>query len=109
MNSLKYAKVKNKKELIQKTLEIVRLGSEAILNQKVYSLSGGKQQRVAIARILLKLCDIVLADEPTGNLDEENKKIVLGLFKSLKVLGKIILIVTHDESVSQLCDCIIYL
>lgn len=72
-----------------------------ILNKKVYKLSGGEQQRLAIARILLKPCDIILADEPTGNLDDYNKKIIVDLLKSL---NKTIICVTHDDYVAKNSD-----
>lgn len=64
------------------TLESVGLDA-TILNKKVYQLSGGEQQRIAIARVMLKLCEIVLADEPTGNLDNLNKEVIVSLFRQL--------------------------
>lgn len=64
------------------TLESVGLDA-TILNKKVYQLSGGEQQRIAIARVMLKLCEIVLADEPTGNLDNLNKEVIVPLFRQL--------------------------
>ncbi|MBQ7674584.1 MAG: ABC transporter ATP-binding protein [Alphaproteobacteria bacterium] len=66
--------------------------------EKVYSLSGGEQQRLALARLFLKKCDIVLADEPTGSLDRKNAEIVINMLKELNEWGKIIILVTHDES-----------
>lgn len=91
-------------EKISEVLE--KVGLEDKLNKKVYSLSGGEQQRVALARVLLKPCDLILADEPTGNLDEMNKEIVFGILKSLKK-EKTIVIVTHDVTLAKQCDCII--
>lgn len=91
-------------EKISEVLE--KVGLEDKLNKKVYSLSGGEQQRVALARVLLKPCDLILADEPTGNLDEMNKEIVFGILKSLKK-EKTIVIVTHDATLAKQCDCII--
>ena len=78
-------------------------------NKKIYTLSGGEQQRIALARTILKKGDIILADEPTGNLDEGNKEIVLKILKELKSLGKTIIIVTHDLNIANECDEIIKL
>lgn len=78
-------------------------------NKKIYTLSGGEQQRIALARTILKKGDIILADEPTGNLDEGNKEIVLKILKEFKDLGKTIIIVTHDLSIANECDEVIKL
>lgn len=68
-------------------------------------LSGGEQQRVAVARALVNNPDIVFADEPTGNLDEENSEIIFSLFQKIKEDKKAaILLVTHDKSLAKLCD-----
>ncbi|MFP9131064.1 ATP-binding cassette domain-containing protein [Niallia sp. BSM11] len=94
------------KEKLIDTLEKVGLDSTA-LNKKVYQLSGGEQQRIAIARIMLKPCEIILADEPTGNLDSSNKKLILSLFHQLQKLGKTIVCVTHDKEIADNSDRII--
>lgn len=70
-----------------------------ILKSKVYTLSGGEQQRVAIARVFLKKCKLLLADEPTGSLDAGNKEIVMKLFERLNKEGTTIVMVTHDEEI----------
>lgn len=75
--------------------------------KKVFQLSGGEQQRVSIARALLKPCDIILADEPTGSLDEQNAKIVMGFLKRSRNVGKTVLIVTHSLNVARECDHIV--
>lgn len=98
---------KEKTELIQEVLKKVKLDHS--LKTKVSSLSGGEQQRLAIARIILKQGDIILADEPTGALDEKNKKVVLKLLKELHQEGKTIIIVTHDIEVGNSCDRIVQL
>lgn len=84
---------------IEETLNIVGLKEK--LNKKVYTLSGGEQQRVALARLMLKKCDIILADEPTGSLDKKNSESVLNILKQLNAQGKTIILVTHDESIKK--------
>lgn len=72
---------------------------------KASILSGGEKQRVSIARAILMDTEIVIADEPTGNLDKENKNILLSYFKLLKdKYGKTIIIVTHDDDMLELAD-----
>jgi putative ABC transport system ATP-binding protein len=83
-------------------LEQVGLGARA--NHLPSQLSGGEQQRVAIARSLVNDPKIILADEPTGNLDAENQKIVLNLLGGLHAQGRTILMVTHDEHVGRRAD-----
>ena len=68
---------------------------------KAYTLSGGEQQRIAIARLMIKKCDIILADEPTGSLDKRNGEVVMELLKKLNEAGKTIVMVTHDNSLIQ--------
>ncbi|AVB12182.1 ATP-binding cassette domain-containing protein [Bacillus subtilis] len=105
--STAYAKDFDKNKLSE-ALELVGL-DKSFLKKKVYQLSGGEQQRVAIARIILKPCDIILADEPTGNLDEFNKNIILSLFHQLKDMGKTIICVTHDQEIANCSDRVIIL
>ncbi|MGL5379752.1 putative bacteriocin export ABC transporter [Clostridium sp.] len=100
--ALKYVNLsKNEKqEKISQALKAVGLyGYE---NKKIYELSGGEQQRISISRLLLKPCDIILADEPTGSLDKKNKDNILKLLKYLNGQGKTIIIVTHDDEVSNI-------
>ena len=75
----------------------------------VYMLSGGEQQRVSMLRILLKDNPIILADEPTGSLDQVNRDIILDLLKQQKAKNKTIIIVTHDPEVTKIADKIIKL
>jgi putative ABC transport system ATP-binding protein len=88
----------------QRTEVLNQLGLEQLRNKKVYALSGGEQQRVAIARLFLKPCDLILADEPTGSLDPENRDIVLSLLHEMNKAGKTVIVVTHDEYVANNCQ-----
>ena len=107
--ALKYVKATRK----QKNLKIVEVlntvGLENFQRRPIYELSGGEQQRVAIARIMLKPCNIVLADEPTGSLDEHNRDLILNLIKKLNTEGKTVILVTHDKYVAEQCHKIIHL
>lgn len=106
--ALKYVKLKKneKEELIKSALKSVDL--EGYENRKVFGLSGGEQQRVAIARIMLKPSKIVLADEPTGSLDRDNiNKVMKLLHKINEENNKTIIIVTHDIEVANECHRII--
>ena len=97
----------DKKEKIKEVLKEVRL--EGYENKKIYKCSGGEQQRVAIARLLLKQCDLILADEPTGSLDESNREIIIKLLKRMQDSGKTIVVVSHDPVFKDIADQIIYL
>ncbi|HFI0420060.1 TPA: ATP-binding cassette domain-containing protein [Streptococcus suis] len=78
-----------------------------ILVQPVYQLSGGEQQRVALARLLLKNPQIIFADEPTASLDRENAKEIIDLLKDLCHQGKTIIVVTHDQTILSKFDRVI--
>ena len=90
---------------------IVRLlGIEKRLNHRPAELSGGEQQRVALARALINRPAIVLADEPTGNLDSKNSDIVLGMLRhSNKELGQTVLMITHNPEAAAYGDRIIHM
>ncbi|MGI5950135.1 ABC transporter ATP-binding protein [Peptoniphilus sp.] len=90
-------------------LEIVKkLGIEDKLNSFPSELSGGQQQRIAIARSLIYSPSIILADEPTGNLDRKNSKEIVDIFRYFnKALKQTIILVTHDENVALQADRII--
>lgn len=83
------------------------VGLQGYGKKKIYQCSGGEQQRIALARLLLKPCELVLADEPTGSLDHDNKLIVCRLLKKLNEEGKTIVVVTHDEELKQFANRII--
>jgi len=79
-----------------------KVGLSGYEKRKIFTLSGGEQQRIAIARLLMKRCSIVLADEPTGSLDSYNANIVMEHVNELNELGKTIIMVTHDERLKKL-------
>lgn len=86
------------------------LGLEERKTHLPSQLSGGQQQRVAIARALITRPSIILADEPTGNLDKKNTWEIMKLLKICnKKYNQTIVVVTHDEKVAQMCDRIIYI
>jgi putative ABC transport system ATP-binding protein len=81
-----------------------RVGLGDRLTHLPAQLSGGEQQRVAIARALINHPKVILADEPTGNLDETNEQIVISLMRELHDAGHTLLVVTHDSSIGRLAD-----
>ena len=85
------------------------LGLSDRTEHRPYQLSGGERQRVAIARALINQPDIILADEPTGNLDSETGNGILKVFEKLNEAGQTIVMVTHDERVAQKAGRIITL
>ena len=80
------------------------LGLSNRINHRPKELSGGEQQRVAIARALANNPNILLCDEPTGNLDEENEKVVFNLLKKLSKEGKCVIVVSHSPEVKNYAD-----
>lgn len=99
----------SKEEIEQKAMDLLKLldikGHE---HKKASKISGGQQQRVAIARALINDPAIIMGDEPTGNLDSKNTKIVFDIFRELaKERGQTIIAVTHDDEFAANCDRII--
>lgn len=94
-----------KRQRIAEALEAV--GLKGMEKKKVCQCSGGEQQRAAMARLLLKPCELILADEPTGNLDPQNKEKVYDLLRGLNAQGKTVIIVTHDMELAKRCDRIL--
>ena len=87
-------------------IDLLEIGN--ILKARPFQLSGGQQQRVAIARALIGKPSIVLADEPTGNLDNNMSKEIIGLFKEFNSkLGQTFIIVTHDLDIADQCNRVI--
>jgi len=100
----------DKKKIEQKALEKLRqMGMEEYAAKPSGKLSGGQQQRVAIARALINDPALVLADEPTGNLDSANTANVLAIFRQLAQQGNTIIVVTHDRDLAAGADRIIQL
>lgn len=98
---------KSRKSLALHLLEKVKLIDRA--NHFPHELSGGEQQRVCIARALANDPSIILADEPTGNLDESNEKMIFAYLKEMSNDGKCVIVVSHSEEVKKYADVVIKL
>jgi lipoprotein-releasing system ATP-binding protein len=98
--------IKNDNNVKKKALKLLKyFGLEDFTNKKPLTLSGGEKQRVAIARSLVNNPKIIFADEPTGNLDSKNSKILFDLFFKLRDdYNCSVVIVTHDEKSANICD-----
>lgn len=90
---------KAKEKSIEECLK--KMGLLHLMNEKVYCLSGGEQQRIALAKIILKPSSIILADEPTGSLDADNRDLVMKLLKEIHIGGKTVILVTHDKEITK--------
>ncbi|ORO80655.1 ABC transporter ATP-binding protein [Streptococcus oralis] len=105
-------KKKNKKQekerLLLQALQAVRLDYLS-LNQKIYELSGGEAQRVALAKIILKDPPLILADEPTASLDPKNSKEIMEILLELRNANRTIIIATHNPSIWKMADQVIHL
>jgi lipoprotein-releasing system ATP-binding protein len=102
---------KSKEEIQEKALELLNMFElKDKAPNKASKLSGGQQQRVAVARALINEPAIIMGDEPTGNLDSKNSKIVFDIFRELaKERGQTIIAVTHDDEFAANCDRILEL
>lgn len=89
----------DRKQRAQEALEQVGLGEK--LNSHPNQLSGGEQQRVAIARALVNNPEVILADEPTGNLDSQSGQEIMKIFNILNRQGKTIILITHEANIAQ--------
>lgn len=94
-----------RRKLAKEALERVGLGER--INHKPKELSGGQQQRVAIARALASKPPVILADEPTGNLDSKSGKEIMEMIKELHKEGKTIILITHDNEIAKSAERII--
>lgn len=94
-----------KKEKIQSMLHLLNLSVD--LNRKVATLSGGEQQRIALARLLLKSPELILADEPTGSLDPKNGETIIAHLLDMTKANKTVIIATHDMRLADSCDKVI--
>ena len=105
-------KKKNKKQekerLLLQALQAVRLDYLS-LNQKIYELSGGEAQRIALAKIILKNPPLILADEPTASLDPKNSKEIMEILLELRNANRTIIIATHNPSIWKMADQVIHL
>ncbi len=104
---LMYAQVSRKKQRAMAALK--RVGLEDRATHRPNQLSGGQKQRVAIARALAQTPDIILADEPTGNLDSKTGEEIMAIFDSLHAEGQTIIVVTHEEEIAARCRRVIRL
>ena len=104
---LMYAQVSHKKQRAMAALQ--RVGLEDRATHRPNQLSGGQKQRVAIARALVQTPDIILADEPTGNLDSKTGSEIMDIFDSLHAEGQTIIVVTHEEGIAARCHRVIRL
>ncbi|MGL4687274.1 MAG: ABC transporter ATP-binding protein [Fusobacteriaceae bacterium] len=97
---------KNKDEVKEKALNLLKeVGLEDRASHRPTELSGGEKQRVAIARAMINSPKIILADEPTGNLDEETSEIIHGIFKKInKEFNQTIIVVTHSKELASITD-----
>lgn len=106
---LLYQKI-NRKEREEKAFILLKkLGMESYARHLPTQLSGGQRQRVAIARALINESPLILADEPTGNLDSKTSQDVMEVFTEIHEEGKTILIITHDEKVAAKTQRVIYI
>ena len=99
---------KNKKNAHKRITEsLEKAGVADLAKREIRKMSGGQKQRVAIARALVNDPDIILADEPTGQLDSKTKKEIAGLFKAINAEGRTIVVVTHDDELAKTADRVI--
>ena len=104
----KQNKKQEKERLLLQALQAVRLDYLS-LNQKIYELSGGEAQRVALAKIILKDPPLILADEPTASLDPKNSKEIMEILLELRNANRTIIIATHNPSIWKMADRVIHL
>ncbi|MBD5637227.1 ABC transporter ATP-binding protein [Clostridium botulinum] len=106
---LEYAKIKHNDRKLMIEDIVSKLELKEKINKNIKELSGGQCQRVAISRAIVNNPEIILADEPTGALDQKTGQKVLDIFKDLNKQGKTVIIITHDFNIANQCDRIIRL
>lgn len=106
---LLYSRLKKEAKLQAMKAALESVGLSLPLDKRIYQLSGGEQQRVAIARAFLRDFELILADEPTGSLDADNKKLIMDILKDFQQNGKTIIIVSHDQEIIDYCPKVVYL
>lgn len=100
----------NKKDRYSRAIEaLCSVGIDYGLKVKTSALSGGERQRVSIARAIVNNPPIILADEPTGNLDKENTETVLKILRNINKEGRTVIVITHDADVANECNRIVTL
>jgi putative ABC transport system ATP-binding protein len=105
--AMRFSGVTKKERLKRAEKLLQRLGLEKRLHHKPNELSGGEQQRVSIARAIANNPSIILADEPTGEVDSSTRDKIIEIFEELSLQGQTIIIVTHDPEVAKHCDRVI--
>ena len=109
MLPLIYANFPQREQIKKAKKALEEVGLVSRMNHFPNQLSGGEQQRVAIARAIVNSPSLILADEPTGNLDSKSSEKIIEIFKKLNEKGHTIVIVTHEEYVVEAAKRIIYL
>jgi putative ABC transport system ATP-binding protein len=104
-----YAGVPSDERTERAKAALISVGMEARMNHKPNELSGGQRQRVAVARALVNKPAIILADEPTGNLDSQTGNEIMALFDRLHSEGNTIIVVTHEHDIAEYAHRIIYI
>ncbi|CAI2669762.1 Macrolide export ATP-binding/permease protein MacB (plasmid) [Apilactobacillus kunkeei] len=102
--ALEYEKLSHKDKILKMEKALIEVSLRKPLNTKVYNLSGGEKQRLAIAMVSIKPSEIILADEPTGSLDPRNRDYVMQKLIELNKKGKTIVIVSHDLKFKEISD-----
>jgi putative ABC transport system ATP-binding protein len=101
MLPLIYAGVGKEKRILLATEKLISVGLSDRMEHRPNELSGGQRQRVAVARALINTPSILLADEPTGNLDSKTSEEIMKLFAAIHAAGNTIILVTHEEDIAR--------
>jgi putative ABC transport system ATP-binding protein len=105
-----YANKKPGVDIRQKAMNLVEMvGLKERMNYKPSEMSGGQQQRIAIARALINDPSLILADEPTGNLDSKTGDEIMKIFSDLHEKGRTIVMITHDPDLTEFADRVVHL